>query len=244
MSELRDFIKNNMLEHDETVMLKRYDTRRLNIAFTATDFCEYTCHSFKGSNTEEEIRKLFPPNATFNDGLVISPFTEESLYKIIELAKQDDEVNKYLEEQNGTSVELDKSMISKLNDFIEANKLDHNETFCIERWNVSKIKAVFDKFDINYTCWGWQLGLPEEMDILYAEPKRIYALFTGPFTKDAILQIHELALSSIEKEPWFRNEFERWTEALKVPGLVAAKTAQIMNIEQADWTCIQSQSSP
>lgn len=225
MSELRDFIKTNTLDHDETVMIKRYNVEKLNEAFTAIDFYEYTCHYSQGSHTEKEIRERFPQNATFNDALIISPFTEKSLYKIIELAKQDNEVNKYREQQNDASGQLNESMVSKLRDFIENNTLDHDETFCIERWKAHKIKTALDRFGIGYTCWGWYPDLPEEMDTLYDEPKRIYALFTGPFTKDAILQIYELALSDIEKEQWFKDELERWTEALKVPGLVAMKTA-------------------
>ena len=88
--------------------------------------------------------------------------------------------------------------MSELRDFIKANMLDHDEIFCIERWKTDKIKAALDKFGIGYTCWGWYPNLPEEMDILYDEPKRIYALFTGPFTKDAVLQIHDMMLSDVE----------------------------------------------
>lgn len=110
--------------------------------------------------------------------------------------------------------------MSELRDFIKANILDHNETFCIERWKTNKIKTALDRFGISYTCWGWYPDLPEEMDALYDEPKRMYALFTGPFIKNAVLYIHDLMLSDVEKEQWLKDELERWTEALKVPGLV------------------------
>lgn len=84
--------------------------------------------------------------------------------------------------------------MQRLTDYIKANTLGHNRTFCIDRRIARDVRSALQLAGIRFTCWGWYPGIPQELETQFdKEPKRGYALFTGPFTEESIERIAELA---------------------------------------------------
>lgn len=98
MSELKDFIKNNKLGHNETAMIEKEQAKLIKDAFEIAGMKEYKYIPYTRRNMAPQAKALFPKSATSLDALIISPFTKNDLLRIAELAETDAEIQELIKE--------------------------------------------------------------------------------------------------------------------------------------------------